>query len=257
MGVAVSVGLHLALALFMVVGGGSFRLVPPPEPPPPERPRWENALRIVPAPELSPRPTDEEARPEPEPRPREEAGLPAEEPVREPAGAAGERAEGLTNAERLRPRIGDPRLWTRLPIDSLAPGLSQPSDRAEVALRRLLKTYLDSLALSEEQRRRAREWVFGDGEEKWGVSPEGLHLGEVTIPIPFEQLLSRSGEARRQAERVLRTWELIQYQAGRIEAGEVREERLEAMRKRTRERLREVSDGGAAADSSSADSTGS
>lgn len=255
-GLAISLGLHLALALFMLTGWGTVPPAPsPPSPSAETPPRWEDALQVVPAPTLSARPTEGVL--ETEPAPVEEAGdLPADEPVEAPGGAAPGPGDELTNAERLRPRIGDPRLWTRLPIDSLAPGLRERYDRAEVALRRLLKTYLDSLALNEEQRRRAREWVFGDGEEKWGVSPQGLHLGDVTIPIPFEQLLSRSGEARRQAERVVRTWELIQYQAGRIEAEEVREERLEAMRERTKERLEEASDDGAAEDTAASDTVG-
>lgn len=255
-GLAISLGLHLALALFMLTGGGDFRLPPPPpEPSATEAPRWEDALQVVPATPPSPRPTEESV--VTEPAPVEAPGdLPAGEPVGEPDAAASSPGEELTNAERLRPRFVDPRLWSRLPIDSLAPGLSEPYDRAEAALRRLLKTYLDSLALSEEQRRRAREWVFGEGDEKWGVSPEGLHLGDITIPIPFGMLLSRSGPARRDAERVLRTWELIQYQAGRIEAEEVREERLEAMRERTRERLENASDGGASGDTAASDTTG-
>lgn len=254
-GLAVSLGLHLALALFMVTGRAGFRLAPPERTPAPEPPRWEDALRVVPVPPLARRLPQVE--PTPEPSPTEEPGdLPAEGKVPEPGEAPPGAEEGLTNAERLTPRIGDPRLWSRLPVDSLAPGLVGPYDRAELALRRLLKTYLDSLALSEEQRREAREWVFGEGDEKWGISPEGLHLGDTTIPIPFGQLLSRGGPARRRAERVLRTWEMIQYQAGRIEAEEVREERLEAIRERTRERLEEAADDGSAADSATADTTG-
>lgn len=253
-GLAVSAALHAALALFMWTGRAEVTLPPPPEVDRGEEPRWESALRVVELPTAAV--PDEAERPEPRETPSE-AGLPAAEPV--PAGQGAPGAEvpgaGLTNAERLRPRVGDRRLWTRFPVDSLAPGLHGSYDRAETAVRRLLKTYLDSLQLSEEQRERAREWVFGEGDEKWGISPEGLHLGDVTIPIPFGQLLSRSGEARRQAEQVLRTWEMIQFQAGRIEAQEVREERLEAIRERTRERLREAT-AGEGADSTARDTTG-
>lgn len=249
-GLAVSAALHAALALFMWSGRAEVPLPPPPETSS-ERitARWPDALRVVPipTPEL---PEAEEEEPAEAPT---RTGLPAAEPVPAGEGAAAAEVPGaeLSNAERLQPRIGDPRLWSRAPIDSLAPGLQERYDRAETALRRLLKTYLDSLALSEEQRRRAREWVFGEGDEKWGISPDGLHLGDVTIPIPFGQLLQQSGPARRQAEQVLRTWEMIQFQAGRIEAQEVREERLEVIRERTRERLRD-----AAADSSARDTSG-
>ncbi len=197
-----------------------------------------------------------EAVSEPETRPGPEGALPSAEPVPAEEAAPGAELPGeglMSNAERLRPRIGDPRLWARAPIDSLAPGVRERYDRAEAALRRLVKTYLDSLELSEEQEKRARAWVFGEGDEKWGISPEGLHLGDVTIPLPFGQMLSRSGEARRQAEQVLRTWEMIQFQAGRIEAEEVREERLEAIRERTRQ---QQPDGASGSDTASRDSTG-
>jgi len=255
-GLAVSLLLHSVLVLFMLTGEPDVRIPPPPETTDRrQEPRWQDALRMVP---LPPAAFPEERPPaeavtEPEAAP--EAALPSAEPV--PAGEAAPGAElpgeGLTNAERLRPRIGDPRLWARAPIDSLAPELQERYDRAETALRRLLKTYLDSLELSEEQEERARAWVFGEGDEKWGISPEGLHLGDVTIPLPFGQMLSRSGEARRQAEQVLRTWEMIQFQAGRIEAEEVREERLEAIRERTRRQQR---DGASGSDTTSRDTTG-
>lgn len=253
-GLAVSLLIHAVLVLFTLTGEPDVRIPPPPETTDrSQEPRWRDALRMMTLPEVSlpEEPPPEEAVTEP----ATEAALPSTEPV--PAGEAAPGAElpgeGLTNAERLRPRIGDPRLWARAPVDSLAPGLQERYDRAETALRRLLKTYLDSLELSEEQEKRARAWVVGEGDEKWGISPEGLHLGDVTIPLPFGQMLSRSGEARRRAERVLRTWEMIQFQAGRIEAEEVREERLEAIRERTRQQQRS---GASGSDTTARDSTG-
>lgn len=251
-----SVLLHAVLVLFTLTGEPDVRIPPPPETMDRrQEPRWRDALRMVPLPRASLPEERPPAEAVTEPEPATEAALPSTEPV--PAGETAPGAElspgeGLTNAERLRPRIGDPRLWARAPVDSLAPGLRERYDRAETALRRLLKTYLDSLELSEEQEKRARAWVVGEGDEKWGISPEGLHLGDVTIPLPFGQMLSRSGESRRRAERVLRTWEMIQFQAGRIEAGEVREERLEAIRERTRQQQR---NGASGSDSASRDST--
>jgi hypothetical protein len=51
---------------------------------------------------------------------------------------------------------------------------------------------LDSLSLTEEERRRATEWTFGEGDKKWGISDKGLHLGDITIPIPFGALFGYS-----------------------------------------------------------------
>lgn len=217
------------------------------------RPRLE---RPGPVPEPAPpRPAREMEREE-EP-PREETGA---EAVEEAAAGEGEEAEEreevLTNAEKLRPRVGDPRLWVPFEPGELTRSEEVELARARRALRRLLGTYLDSLALTEEQRRRAREWVVEDGDQKWGISPEGLHLGDITIPIPFGELLQRSGPERREAEQILRTYRLIQFKAGQLQAEEVREDRLEAMRERTREKLEEGLERGAA-DTVAADTTGS
>lgn len=255
-GLAISIGLHAALLVLLMIGQVGVRLAPRQAPSFPAEPRWEEALRVVPTPPRSQRTPAAGVESERAGR-REPGELPTGEPVPAPEGERVPAGGGLTNAERLRPRIGDRRLWSRVPVDSLAPGLGGRYDRAEAALRRLVKAYLDSLRLSEEQRRRAREWLVGEGDDKWGVTPEGLHLGDVTIPIPFGQLLSRGGETRREAERARATWEMIQFQAGEIEAEEVREERLEAIRERTGRRREGSGAGGASSDTAASDTTGS
>lgn len=186
---------------------------PLPSPAPPQEPAAEET--VEPAPEAEPTPI--------------EGG---EEDADE---AAGE--EELTNAERLRPREGDPRLWREIDLTAFE-RLARTSP-ADSAVRAVLRRYLDSLQLSEEERRRARDWTFGEGDERWGISEEGLHLGDITIPIPFGQLLQPSGPLRRELEQELRDLEAIQRQEALDQAEEVREERIEEMLRRAREQAEE------------------
>lgn len=204
-------------------------------------PRTSEGIRVVrveePAPIATPpRPTPDPPEPveAPEEESEPEATDPAAEPVPEDAGEADE-DEGMTNAERLRPREGDPRLWRRF-WDEDRRRYVGGSARLDSAVRAILGEYFDSLALAREAYEDARDWTVGEGDERWGVSPEGIHLGDVTIPIPVNELLSPSGPRRRQLERELRELEAIQRQETLRDAEETREERLEEMRERSRER---------------------
>jgi len=90
---------------------------------------------------------------------------------------------GPTIAELLRPRAGDPRIWA--PIDRELTQLSE-----EEVLRLLLaieiEAMADSAATMEELARRATDWTYTDSEGKrWGVSPGKIHLGDLTLPMPF------------------------------------------------------------------------
>lgn len=176
--------------------------------------RFEEELEVV-----RPAPAREPAAPE---------ELPAEAPGAEPE------AERLTNAERLQPRMGDERLWVdfRSPI---AVQRSERYDRAVDALREIIREWLDSLQLTDEQRRRAMDWTLGTGDKRWGISSEGLHLGEITIPIPFGHFLQQGGPRGREAERALRELKEIQAQDLRQEVEETLRRRREEMRRRSQE----------------------
>jgi hypothetical protein len=152
--------------------------------------------------------------------------------------AAAEEAEeepepSLTNAERLRPRYGDRRVWIDPDeLDLYGERLARYA-RADSAVRAILRNWLDSLALSEEERRRALDWTLKKGDERWGISPEGLHLGDITIPIPFS--LAPSGPQRREFEQALRDLQEIRRQDLQADLEENRRERAEEMRRRSRE----------------------
>jgi hypothetical protein len=242
-GLVVSALVHLAVLL----ATGRFL----PEPAPFFRPALETepapeGLVVVEVADSPAEPEPETPRPEPEePRPRqpeetevvqivpapvpEAEGEPAtDEPREEPGGQ-------LTNAERLRPRFSDARLWVD-PRDPLLFGERlERFARADSAVRAILREWLDSLRLTEEQRRRALDWTYEKDGKRWGVSPEGIHLGDITIPIPFQ--LMPSGPQRREFEQALRDLQEIQSQDIRDDIERVRRERMEEMRRRSEEEV--------------------
>lgn len=232
-GLAVSGLLHVLLLVFV----GSVEIGRRGVRSPPSRAEPPEGLTIIAFELLPPAPEDPEPRRPEEaapPRttvratPRGPGGLPAAEPEAEEG--------GLTNAERLRPRLGDERLWVDF-RDPIRPGSIATDRYAEAVdrLREIVRVWLDSLELSEEQRRRALDWTFGQGDTRWGISPEGLHLGKVTIPIPFGSLFQQAGPLGREAEQAVRDLQEIRAQEIRRQVEETRERRREEMRQRSRE----------------------
>ncbi len=166
------------------------------------------------------------------------AGAPGVPSVEDPRGAPPETDPSLrTNAARLTPRFVDGRIWFD-PRDPLLFGerLARFA-RADSAVRAILREWLDSLRLDEDARQRAMDWTFeGKDGERWGISPEGIHLGDITIPIPFG--FAPSGPRRREFEQAIRDLTDIQRQDLRSDIEEVAEERLRAMEERREEEIR-------------------
>ncbi|TDJ46580.1 MAG: hypothetical protein E2O48_04695 [Gemmatimonadetes bacterium] len=96
---------------------------------------------------------------------------------------------------------------------------------------------LDSLSLSEEQRRRAVEWLTGDEGQEWGVTPDGIYIAGVLIPLSLGQLFAEEGPNGRESRQRLRDLQDIQMQDLQGEAERIRKERAQAMRDRTKEEL--------------------
>ena len=94
---------------------------------------------------------------------------------------------GRTVAERLRPRLIDPRLWVPLDPDYTA---MTDQERAQMLLEGMIRSWNDSMAVAEALSARAMDWSFTDAEgRRWGLSPGRLHLGDFSIPIPFNLAL--------------------------------------------------------------------
>lgn len=248
-GLAASLAFHIVLLL---VVGRSLRMEPPEPPPSTPAPivRLQGPVaveigQVIPASEETeqettrppPRETETEARPE-DPRP--------EPPVEGPPVEADDgRAEAddadvgyLTNAEILQPKEGDERLFPEYADDEVPEYLAKnPFAAYEGEIRARLGMMLDSLNLSEEQRRKATEWLTGEEGEEWGVSQDGIHIGGIVIPIDLRSLFQEQGPRGREARQELRDRLQIQYDDMIDEAEEVREDRARQMRERTKEEL--------------------
>jgi hypothetical protein len=268
---AVRIGLVASLAFHIVlllVVGRSLRIdAPAPRPAVPvpvvelQGPIALEIGRVIPASEapedeaIRPPPEEAEARPDeerPEP-PAEGQPVVADEGARAPA----EAADGyLTNAEILQPKEGDERLFAEYAENQIPEYLAQnPFAAYEGEIRARLGIMLDSLNLSEEQRRRATEWLTGEEGEEWGVTEDGIYIDGIVIPIDLRSLFREEGPRGRERRQEIRDRLDIDYQDMIGEAEEIREERARQMRERTKEELeRRVRDSlKAAQDSAEAD----
>lgn len=176
---------------------------------------------------------------EPEPEPERPDGETPRGPPSVPSPGRGQVGPpGLTNAEKLQPHEGDERLWYDLegqPIPEYLDGNAYAAYEGE--LRARLSLMLDSLSLSEEQRRRAVEWLTGDEGHEWGVTPDGIYIAGILIPLSLGQLFAEEGPNGRESRQRLRDLQDIQMQDLQGEAERIRKERAQAMRDRTKEEL--------------------
>lgn len=181
--------------------------------------------------------------PEDEPDPEEEdqpdAELPGGQQRAVPISTAGrEGLPGLTNAEKLQPHEGDERLLYDLdgqPIPDYLPRDAYAAYEGEIRSR--LGRMLDSLNLSEEQRRHAVEWVTGDEGHEWGVTPDGIYVDGFLIPLSLGQLFAEEGPNGRESRQEMRDLRDIQLQDMLDEVDKIRKERAAAIRERTKEGL--------------------
>lgn len=164
----------------------------------------------------------EPIRPEPQPE-REVAPGPARPEPEEPV---------LSSAERLRPRVGDWRLWVAppLPRDDLDRTPAERLAALEARIYAALEAGDDSLAAALAREADALNWTVGEDGNRWGISPGKLHLGPVTLPLPL-MLGPHPATAREQADRAA-DWSAIQRQAGQGVIDETFEERVKAIRER-------------------------
>ncbi|MBI4544542.1 MAG: hypothetical protein HY703_05045, partial [Gemmatimonadetes bacterium] len=165
-------------------------------------------------------PRQAQERPPPVPR----AG--AEGPAGQPEGRAAPRA--LSPAERLRPRVHDRRLWV-LPHE-----LEPPAKTDEELMRERVYGRIDelndSLRAELEAQRRGTDWTIkGKDGKRWGISPEGIHLGGITLPAPsFGAPPGRRDEINDR----LREWGEIQQQSDQARIRDRFDERVKAIRER-------------------------
>lgn len=177
-------------------------------------------LRMEPGPTV-PEPPD---RPDPEePVERERVALDAAPPSRDTLPA-----DSRTAADRLAPRIVDPRLWQPMILVPREPTLADVEARIAAAVELLS----DSALAEADAAMRARDWTVEDGKGgRWGISPGKLHLGELTLPLPIWFPVDPEAAA---AEAM---WYELDQQLERARILESFEDRVRAIRER-RERER-------------------
>ena len=144
---------------------------------------------------------------------------------------------GRTAAERLRPNLEDERLWSR--VD---PALTELTleQREELAISGRIEAWRDSVATASAAAADAADWTVTDADgKKWGVSAGSLHLGGITLPLPF----GFGTPMGRREEALAREWKWNEIHQAAIR-GEVRDswkERAAKMRER-RDRARARAD---------------
>jgi hypothetical protein len=159
--------------------------------------------------------------------PAPEAWSPAQEAPARPADTDVD--SGTSFRDRLQYRMGSTEVWrpqAPLPMEELS-----PDERVRARVASQLQEYNDSVAAEAAAGARATDWTVKDGKGgKWGVSPGSIHLGNVTLPLPFA--LSTPPGRREEVAGRLRSWTEIQEQASRVEGRQIFDERVRAIRER-------------------------
>jgi len=149
----------------------------------------------------------------------------------------GREGRGYTAAERLRPGYGDRRLWSAIPEEIVRLSGQQ---LAQLELDMAIAAIADSMAVLDETNRRVTDWTYTDDQgRRWGVSPGQIHLGGITIPLPFGFAVPPSVEGARRA------WQDadVAGQAGRATtAATLKDRAAEIRRRRDAERAKERAD---------------
>jgi hypothetical protein len=154
---------------------------------------------------------------------------------------------GPTAAERLRPRAQDLRYWA--PVAPERTALTEEQIlRVQLAAR--IEAANDSAAMAAERAAESMDWTYTDDDGKqWGVSPGKLHLGDLTLPMPFS--FGVSPGQRERAEDRLWAWDEIESSAARgavsnywKERDRIIRERMEAQRRADTTKARGSGGGG-------------
>jgi hypothetical protein len=157
-------------------------------------------------------------------------------------GAAALCEDPMSVRDRLRYRLNTPQVW-RAPTEEVALEPT-PQDIVERRIAAQLGEYNDSVAAEAAMRERALDWTAKDADGgRWGVSPGAIHLGSITLPLPFA-FAPAPGRREDFAGRV-RTWSELQDQAVRVESNETFKERVKAIEERKAKERAERAGGGA------------
>ena len=160
---------------------------------------------------LAPQPEDPvPVRPLPDPDPPAAGGADAPDIVDPEISDPALEGPRATVAERIRARNLDPRLWV------VPPELTDltPEELMRLRLMWAFEEVSDSALAAEIVAQAGRDWTYTDGEgRRWGISEGQIHLGDVTIPLPFAFSPAPNSAAARRA------WEDAEIARGRSDRG--------------------------------------
>jgi hypothetical protein len=140
-----------------------------------------------------------------------------------PATVEAEAVDRRTAAERLTPRMVDPRLWRPMIVLPKEPSFSEVQDRVARAIEMLS----DSALAETERAMRARDWTVTDASGgRWGISPGQIHLGSITLPLPLSFPMDMEGLAQQEY------WYELENQLQRAEFLENFDSRVRSIRER-------------------------
>lgn len=175
---------------------------------------------------------------EPDPEPEQEQETEQEAPTAPASESTTPAIEdvpaGVRASEALRVRSADLRLWR-----AAAPEAHEltEEERMQLELAGRLEAWNDSVRALVSAERGLTDWTrTGENGERWGISPGKLHLGKLTLPLPFG--FGTNGWMRERAAR--RAFEDADIRNGAAASfmADYWKERVEAIRRR-RDRERE------------------
>ncbi len=153
-------------------------------------------------------------------------------------------APGDGGNDALRPGYSDPRMYVT-PSPYIFDRRTD-HERYMEGFRARIDAVNDSMGLAAARQRDATDWTTTDANgNRWGLSPEGLHLGGITIPRVLLPLPGATGDnaSREAAAERQRQREEIQRQEAERERRDTQNERIEATRE-DRDRARDSGGGG-------------
>ena len=145
----------------------------------------------------------------------------------------------LSAAERLRPHPKDERIWR--PPDPALTRLTT-KERLQLELAGKIEEWRDSVMAADAADAEATDWTYTDKSgKKWGVSPGELHLGGLTVPLPFN--FGTAPGNRDAVKQRTEEWEDIRRAASQGAIREGWKERAQAIRaRRDKERAQAKAD---------------
>ena len=114
-----------------------------------------------------------------------------------------ERPGGVRAADVLRVRSADTRLWREALPEAFE---LTDAERMQLELAGRIEEWADSVAAVVAAEYALTDWTRTDEQgRRWGISPGQLHLGDITLPLPF--YFSGSEISTERAEAARRAWE--------------------------------------------------